>query len=287
MLSSTVLVAGLINGLCLAGIYVLIALGISLILSIMNILQFAHGEIYMLGAFVTYFIVVRWNGNVYLAILASMVVTGILGFILERLLFRPLMGKFLPVVCAATGLMLILQTTAVLTFGLDVKHLPPILEGRQRFFGFIIPNDRLIALGISVVLTVAVFTFLRRTRLGLAIMATAQNREGAVLQGINPKTMYATVMTLGSALASVAGAFAGTIFMLDPYMGSSALMKGFTIIVIGGMGSLVGVVAGGLLLGLCDSLVASIWGPEAALIAPLALVIIILVIRPQGLWGHE
>src|SRR3972149_11081598 len=98
MLSSTVLVAGLINGLCLAGIYILIALGISLILSIMNILQFAHGEIYMLGAFVTYFIVVKFDGNVYLAILASMVVTGLLGLVLERLVFRPLMGKFLPVV---------------------------------------------------------------------------------------------------------------------------------------------------------------------------------------------
>jgi branched-chain amino acid transport system permease protein len=287
MVSSTALTAGLINGLCLAGIYILIALGINLILGIMDILQFAHGEVYMLGAFVTYFIVVKLGGNIYLAIVASMVGIGFLGFILERLMFRPLTGKFLPVVCAATGLMLFLQASAVLAFGLDVKHLPSIWSGKHGFLGFSIPNDRLIALVVSVVLTAIVFIFLKRSRWGLAISATSQNREGALLQGINPKIIYSMVMTAGSALAAVAGAFAGAIFLLDPFMGATALMKGFTIIVIGGMGSLVGVIAGGLILGLSDSLTAIVFGPAAADIVPLVLVIVLLVFRPQGLFGHE
>jgi len=287
MVSSTTLTAGVINGLCLAGIYILIALGINLILGIMDILQFAHGEVYMLGAFLTYFIVVKLGGDIYLAILASMVGIGLLGFVLERLVFRPLTGKFLPVVCAATGLMLFLQATAVLAFGLDVKHLPSIWSGNQEFLGFIIANDRLIALVVSVILTAIVFVFLKRSRWGLAISAVAQNREGALLQGINPKVVYSLVMTAGSALAAVAGAFAGAIFLLDPFMGSTALMKGFTIIVIGGMGSLVGVVVGGLILGLIDSLIAVVFGPAAADIVPLVLVILILVMRPQGLFGHE
>jgi branched-chain amino acid transport system permease protein len=287
MVTGTALTAGLINGLCLAGIYILIALGINLILGIMDILQFAHGEVYMLGAFLTYFIVVKLGGNIYLAILASMVGIGLLGFILERLMFRPLTGKFLPVVCAATGLMLFLQASAVLAFGLDVKRLPSIWSGQQTFFGFTIPNDRLVALVTSVVLTALVFIFLKRSRWGLAVSATAQNREGALLQGINPKIIYSMVMTAGSALAAVAGAFAGAIFLLDPFMGSTALMKGFTIIVIGGMGSLVGVIAGGLILGLSDSLIAIIFGPAAADIFPLVLVIVLLVVRPQGLFGHE
>jgi branched-chain amino acid transport system permease protein len=287
VLTTSGLSAGILNGLCLAGIYVLVALGMTLILSIMNILQFAHGEIFMLGAFATYFVVVRLGGNIFLAVLMAMVAVGILGFILERVIFRPLVGKFTPVVCAATGLMLILQTTAVLTFGLNQKQLPAILPGGIRVLGFVVPYDRLLALITGAVLTAILFVFLRRTKLGLAITATSQNREGALLQGINPKVMYSFVMTIGSALAAVGGSFAGSIFTLDPFMGSLALMKGFTIIVIGGMGSVGGVVVGGLLLGLSDSLTATLFSPAVASISPLVLVIIVLVARPKGLWGHE
>ena len=287
MISTSILSTGFINGLCLAGIYILIALGIALILSIMDILQFAHGEVYMLGAYFTYFIVVRLGGNPYLAIFASMVACGVLGLILERVVFRPLIGKFLPVVCAATGLTLIFQTGAVLGFGLDVKHLPTIWSGSYHVAAFALPKDKLVALGVSVVLTGALFAFLKFTRLGLALSATAQNREGALLQGINPKVMYALVMGVGSALAAIAGAFGGSIFLLDPFMGSVALMKGFTIIVLGGMGSLTGVVVGGLIYGLADSLVATMFGSEIATYVPMILVIIILLLRPQGLWGRE
>lgn len=286
-MSGPELSAGVLNGLCLAGIYVLMALGIALILSIMDILQFAHGEVYMLGAFVTYFVVVRLGGNMILGILASMVGAGLLGFILERAVFRPLLGKFLPVVCAATGLSLILQSTAVVSFGLNQKQIPDFLPGGLKVLGFIVPYDRLLALVTSIVLTGILFLFLRRTRLGLAITATAQNREGALLQGVNPKVMYSFVLTVGSALAAVAGSFAGSIFTLDPYMGSTVLIKGFTIIVIGGLGSVSGVVVGGLLLGLSDSLTATVFGPAAAAIFPLVLVIVVLVVRPQGLWGRE
>ena len=274
------LTAGILNGLCLAGIYVLVALGMTLILGIMNILQFAHGEIFMMGAFATYFVIVRLGGNIFLAVLTSMVAVGILGFILERVVFRPLIGKFTPVVCAATGLMLILQTTAVVSFGLNQKQTPAIMPGGIRVLTFVVPYDRLLALATGIVLTTVLVIFLRRTRLGLAITATSQNREGALLQGINPKVMYSFVMTVGSALAAVGGSFAGSIFTLDPFMGSLAMMKGFTIIVIGGMGSVGGGVVGGLLLGLSDSLTATIFSPAVAAITPLVLVIIVLVVRP-------
>jgi branched-chain amino acid transport system permease protein len=131
------------------------------------------------------------------------------------------------------------------------------------------------------------FLFLKSTRFGQAIIATAQHREGAVLQGINPNLMYAMVMAIGSALAAVGGGFAGSIFILDPYMGATALMKGITIVVLGGMGSLLGVILGGIILGLSDSVISVAFGPAAATIVPLVLVIVILLIRPQGLFGHE
>jgi branched-chain amino acid transport system permease protein len=284
--SGSLLASGVINGFCLAGIYILIALGLTLILSIMNILQFAHGEIYMIGAFCVYYVVMGTGMNVFLAMFISMIVTGILGLFLERIIFRPLMGKFTPVVCAATGLMLILQTSVVLGFGLDVKHITNPWPGALSFLMWKVPYDRLVALLVSIALTSILFLFLKRSKYGQAIVATAQNREGALLQGVNPNLMYVMVMVIGSALAAVAGGFAGIIFILDPFMGATALMKGITIIVLGGMGSLIGVIVGGIILGLCDGIVSVVFGAAATAIIPLALVILILIIRPKGLFGH-
>ena len=285
-ISGSLLASGVINGLCLAGIYILIALGLTLILSIMNILQFAHGEIYMLGAFCVYYVTRDAGMNIFLAMFISMIVTGILGLFLERVIFRPLLGKFLPVVCAATGLMLILQTSVVLGFGLDVKHITNPWPGALSILAWRVPYDRLAAVIACIALTAILFLFLKRSKFGQAIVATAQHREGALLQGINPNLMYAMVMVIGSALAAVAGGFAGSIFILDPFMGTVALMKGITIIVLGGMGSLMGVIVGGIILGLSDGIIAVAFGPAAAAIVPLVLVIIVLIIRPEGIFGH-
>jgi branched-chain amino acid transport system permease protein len=286
-MSSSLLISGIVNGLCLAGIYILIALGLTLILSIMNILQFAHGEIYMIGAYIVYFLMVNVGLNVYLAFLVSMIVTGLLGVILERVFFRRFLGKFMPVICVAIGLMLILQTSAVLGFGLNVRAVPSAWPGALSILSLKIPYDRLVAVSFCIVLTFILFIFLKRSKLGQAIVATAQNHEGALLQGINPNLMYAMVMAIGSALAAVGGGFAGSIFILDPFMGAPALMKGVTIIVLGGMGSLVGVIVGGVILGLCDGLLVLAFGPAAATIAPLVLVIIVLIVRPEGIFGHS
>ena len=285
--STSLLISGIINGLCLAGIYILIALGLTLILSIMNILQFAHGEVYMIGAYIVYFLMVRAEMNAVLAILVSMVATGILGLILERLIFRHLLNRFIFVICVATGLMLILQTSAVLLFGLDTKKIPCFVPGTLSFLGTHVPNDRIAAVAAGIILTALLFLFLKRSKYGQAIVATAQHREGAILQGINPFLMYSIVMGIGSALAAAAGSFTGSIFILDPYMGSIALMKGVAIIVIGGMGSITGIIIGGVLLGLCDSIIAVYFGSGAATIVPLLLVILILVIKPEGLFGDH
>jgi branched-chain amino acid transport system permease protein len=285
--SGATLVSGLINGFCLSCIYILIALGLTLILSIMNIMQFAHGEIYMIGAFVTYYLAVRLGINVFLAMFISMVVVGILGIILERFIFRRFMDRFLQIICITLGLMLIFQTSVSLIFGPGQKFLPNIWPGAFHFLSGTVSNDRLAAVIVSIGLTLLLFLFLKRSKYGQAIIATAQHREGALLQGINPYLMYAIVMGTGSALAAIAGSFAGAIFILNPYMGTSALMKGIMIVVLGGSGSLIGVIIGGLLLGMCDSVIPMVFGSAPSVIAPLILIIIILVIRPQGIFGHE
>ena len=286
-MSGQVLLQGVINGFCLGGTYILIGLGLTLILSIMNILQFAHGEIYMLGAYAVYFFCVMNGVPLYLAILFSMLATTVIGLVMERVLLRPLKGVFLSYVCVTTGLSLILQSSIVLSFSLSVKQLPPLWPGTFDVFGMLISRERFIAVVIALGLTLMLYLFLKKTKYGLAMIASAQNREGALMQGINPNVMSALVVAIGSGLAAVGGALGGSIFNLDPYMGGLAFTKGITLIVIGGLGSLPGAVVGGLILGVCESLFALLFESQMAIIIPLVIVIAILIFRPRGLFGHE
>ncbi len=286
-MSGQVFLQGIINGFCLGGTYILIGLGLTLILSIMSILQFAHGEIYMLGAYGVYFFCVLNGVPLYLAIFLSMFATSVVGLIIERILLRPLKGVFLSYVCVTTGLSLILQSAIVLSFSKSVKQLPSLWPGTFDVFGMSISRERFVAVVIAMGLTFLLYLFLKRTRYGLAMVASSQNREGALMQGINPNVMSALVVAIGSGLAAVGGALGGSIFNLDPYMGGLAFLKGITLIVIGGLGSLPGAVVGGLILGVCESFFGLLLESQMALIIPLLIVIAFLIFKPKGLFGHE
>ena len=287
-MSGQEVVESILNGLCMGGTYILIGLGLTLILGIMNILQFAHGEIYMIGAFIVYWLCVLSGVNLYLSVVISMVMTAVLGLILERILLRPLKGVFLSYVCATSGLSLILQTVIMLMFSKGTKQLPSLWKGSFALGGDItVSRERVVALVIALVLTLALYSFLKWTKYGLAMTASAQNREGALMQGINPYLMSALVVFIGSGLAAVGGALGGSIFNLDPYMGGLAFMKGITLIVIGGLGSIPGAVVGGLVLGIAESLLSFSFGTEMGIILPLILVIAFLIFRPKGLFGHD
>lgn len=286
-MSGQVFLQGIINGFCLGGTYILIGLGLTLILSIMSILQFAHGEIYMLGAYGVYFFCVLNGVPLYLAIFISMFATSVVGLIIERVLLRPLKGVFLSYVCVTTGLSLILQSAVVLSFSKSVKQLPSLWPGTFDVFGMSISRERFVAVVIAMGLTFLLYLFLKRTKYGLAMVASSQNREGALMQGINPNVMSALVVAIGSGLAAVGGALGGSIFNLDPYMGGLAFLKGITLIVIGGLGSLPGAVVGGLILGVCESFFGLLLESQMALIIPLLIVIAFLIFKPKGLFGHE
>jgi branched-chain amino acid transport system permease protein len=275
------------NGFCMGGTYILIGLGLTLILGIMNILQFAHGEIYMVGAFTVYFLCVMHGVNLYLSVFISMLTTPVIGLIIERILLRPLKGVFLSYVCVTTGLSLILQTVVMLLFSKGVKQLPSLWRGPFGVAGIFVSKERFVAIVIALCLTLALYLFLKQTKYGLAMTASAQNREGALMQGINPNVMSALVMAIGSGLAAVGGALGGSIFNLDPYMGGLAFMKGITLIVIGGLGSIPGAVVGGLILGVSESVLALFFGSQMGIILPLILVIAFLIFKPRGLFGHE
>ncbi len=278
---------GVVNGLALGWIYVLMALGLTLIFGIMTILQFAHGEIYMLGAYVVYYLTASLGLPLLPAVAASMVAMAVFGLFLERFFFRRLQGQIVGPIVFSLGLTLILTSGAAVMFGLYERSIPPLAEGSVSILGSVVPRDRLVAVGVALLLSGCLYLFLKRTRYGQAMIATAQNPEGAVLQGISSGRMSGLAMAVGCALAAAAGSLAGSLFMLGPYMGTYPLIKGLVIIVLGGMGSLAGAVVAGMILGLIDGLVPILFGPALAAMLPLLIVILVLIFRPQGLFGRE
>jgi branched-chain amino acid transport system permease protein len=286
-LSAQVWVQAIANGLALGWLYVLIALGLTLILSIMGILQLAHGEVYMIGAYVTYYCCVSFGINLYASMFISMAVMAGFGILMERFLFRPVQRELLPPIVISLGLTLILMSTAVVGFGLYERSIPRLTQGSFVFLGGAVPKDRIIAVGFSVGLLLLLYLFLKRSKYGQAMVASAQSREGAILRGISPNLMSSMAMAIGCALAAAGGTLAGSILMLTPSMGTLPLVKGLVIIVLGGMGSLLGAAVGGIFLGLVDGIMPVAFNPGITSLAPLIIVILILLARPQGLFGHE
>ncbi len=274
------------NGLALGWIYVLMALGLTLIFGIMHIMQFAHGEIYMLGAYVVYYLTASFGLPLLVAMALSMVVMAGVGLVLERFLVRPLKMDWASAVVGATGLTLILQSGSVAMFGLYQRNIPLLAQGPFNIIGTVVPKDRIVAVLAAVILSLTLYLFLKLTEYGQAMVASAQNPEGAILQGVDPNRMSALSMVIGCALAAAGGTLAGSLFTLSPYMGLMPLVKGITIIVLGGMGSLPGAFIAGMTLGLIDGLVPILFGAAWASIGPLLLVILVLVIKPQGFFGY-
>jgi branched-chain amino acid transport system permease protein len=285
-LSAHAIIQSIINGLCLAWIYILIAAGLSLIFGIMDILQFAHGEVYMLGAYFVYYFNVMLGLNFFLALVLSILLMGIVGIILEKFIFRSLKGDFLSTLIISLGLMILLQSSVQVTFGVTPKSIPSFYPHIADFMGVKIGGDRLIVVGISIAIILGLIIMLKKTKLGQALTASAQHPDASRLMGINPYLMAATAMTLGSALAGAAGGLMGSIFKLDPFMGGNALLKGLIIIILGGKRSLLGVIVAGLIVGLIDGLVPVLFGPAVTAIVPLFLVAIIVVVKPQGIFGY-
>lgn len=281
------LLQSIANGFVLSWIYILIAVGLMIIFSIMRILQFAHGEVYMLGAYTVYFFSVTHGLNYFVALLLSIVVGLVVGLILERIFFRPLGGDFTPTIIVALGLMLVLQAAVTVAFGGTPKVIPSFAPNPANILGIMLGSDRIITVGISIFIILLLYLFLKRSKYGQALTAAAQHREASLLMGINPILMSIMAMVIGSALAALAGGLTGAILPINPFMGGPVIIKGLIIIILGGVGSLLGVVVGGLIMGFVDGVLPVLSNSALAAMVPLFLVAIILMLKPQGLFGHE
>ena len=281
-------------GLSLGIVYGLVALGISLVYRGLDIVHFAHGEVFMLGAFVGLVAVKLHDGVVpyWLALVAATVVVGILGVVLERVFYRRLTrggGGYtvagMGIIICGFGMSMVLMGTAFLIWGAEHRHYP-VEFGPPIFLGDIfLPRSYVWILVVAVALMAGLTFFLFRTRLGLGARVVAFSKETASLMGVNVPRMISLIFGLGCAVAAAGGVLIAPIVFAQVQMGYVMLLKAFAAAVVGGFGSLPGAILGGLLVGVFESLAAAYLWPDYKDIYAFALMIAVLMIRPSGLLG--
>lgn len=280
-----------VNAIYAASYMALIAVGFVLIFGVMGVINFAHGELYMSGAYAVVYVYAENQLPFFLAVAAGLVFVGLLGLLMERALFRPLRDNPLGGLIASIGFLLILQTAAVLGFGVRMEHIPPPTREMLDVFGIVgiegvvLSVQRLYVIVATVLLLGALWIFLRRSKFGVALRACAQDAEAAALQGISMNQAARTAMFIGAALAGIAGALTAPLVRTYPFMGHSVIVTAFIIIIVGGIGSLEGAVVAAVLYAMVHTFVTTFIDGVVADIVGLLLMLLVLVIRPTGLFG--
>lgn len=275
----------LVNGLALGSTYALVALGLTLIFGVLLIPNFAHGEFYMVGAFLTYALVMA-GLNFWLAMILGAAAVIALGCLIDAVAFRPLRSAPpLSLMISALAASIILQQTANLIWTSEARTIPTPVTGVLRTPFFILTWMQVIVMASLVASVAVVWLILNRSRLGLAIRATAQNYEAALLMGVSMTHVRFATFAIGAALGAIAGALLGATFPIYPTMGVNPVLKAFVVLVLGGIGSLRGAVAGGLFLGVVEVMVAGYISSELQDIGAFTLLVLVLLARPQGFFG--
>jgi branched-chain amino acid transport system permease protein len=294
------LIQQIINGLALGAVYALLALGYTMVYGILQLINFAHGEVYMLGAYLGIIIlgVLTVPGvsslgtipSIGIAVTVAMLFCGAYGAAIERVAYRPLRNaaKLSPLI-SAVGMSIILQNFVMLAQGKEYKYLPPLIAGEGfSLLGARVSTVELIILVTSLILMLGMQLFIKRTRLGKAMRATSQDMTMSGLVGINTNQVISLTFIIGSSLAAVAGVLVTLYYgVVHFFMGYTAGLKAFTAAVLGGIGSIPGAMLGGITLGLIEnfgaSYISSVYKDAFAFVA----LIITLILRPSGLLGQK
>lgn len=277
----------LLNGLTLGGIYSLVALGLTLVYGILHVPNFAHGAFYMVGAFVALKLMTGWAVNYWIAMIGAAGVVAVIGALSERLVFHPLRNHpGLHPMIAAIGLLLFLEAGAQALWGADFLRMPTPFSGIVEIAGVTAPVQRLMIIAGAFTLMAVLQIFLTRTVAGSTIVAMAQNRDGASLVGIDANRVAMLTFGISGALAAVAATLYAPINLVYPAMGHLVITKAFVIIILGGMGSVPGAIAGGLIIGFAESFGAYYISTDYKDIISFVLLVVILSLRPQGLFTN-
>ncbi len=280
-----------VNGLLVGAIYALMAMGLMVILGILRIINMAQGELYMLGGYFCYFACVTLGVSYFPAIILAMIATAGVGVLMDWLAVRPLLRRpFYMVFLSTFAVSMILQNAAELIWGPDPQTIPSPFSPLPIVIGPIfLTTQKLFIFAVALVTILSFAAFLRWTRVGMAIRALSRDRDAALLMGINADRIQSITFGIGSALSAAAGALLGAMFNVYPTMGQLPLLKGFALVVMGGMGSVSGVFVAGLMLGVAEGLTAGFLSIGYVDLVAFATMLVVLLIRPQGLskWGKS
>ena len=290
----SVLAQLVINTLQIGAVYVLFALGLQLIFGVMRIINFAHAEFFTFAALVAA-VVMGWAERTLgwpvwleylLSTLSSLAAVIAVGLLVYQFVFRRYLRDLVAGFIISLGLVLLFQGGMFEIFGGMPHSMPPLVQGNTSILGARLTNQRLVLCGLSLAITVVLYLLLKRTRLGLALRAMAEDHEAAMLQGIPYRRIALYGFVIGVGLAALAGCLIAPLAVVVPTMGADYLIKAFMIVIVGGLGSLPGAIVASFLIAFVESFVGFVWDLSTATIIMFVVVMILLLIRPQGLFGH-
>ncbi|WP_186148743.1 branched-chain amino acid ABC transporter permease [Burkholderia gladioli] len=277
----------IVNGIGVGMLYFLLAVGLSIVFGLLRFVNFAHGAFYLLGAYFCYQ-ALQWEANFWVALLLVPLAVGAFAWLVEKLLLRHVYAQAHEFhILVTVGLALVLQECAILVWGPlgDNVAVPASLDGVVIWGSFVYPKYRLFVIGFTAVLAALLWWLLEGTRLGSTVRAGSEAAEMVSLLGINVSRVFSLVFALGAATAALAGVLAAPIRGVDPFMGIEALGVAFVVVVVGGMGNFLGALVGGLLVGIVQSVMSTLW-PEGARLMIYVAMAAVLLLRPNGLLGR-
>lgn len=278
----------LLNGLSNGSIYSLVALGLTMVFGILHVPNFAHGAFYMIGAYMTLTVMAIFGVPYWVAMFLSMVATALLAVVSERLIYNPLRkAEALHQMMGAIGILLFLVSLAQIVWGPSYQQMSSPYGEAVSIFGITFTQQRLLVILASVCIMLVLHFFLTKTMIGSAIIAMAQNREGAYLVGINANVVAMLTFAISGVLAAAAATLASPINLVFPGMGDLVIMKAFVIIIIGGMGSIPGAIIAGYMLGIVESFGATYISGDYKDVIAFVLLVIILTVKPTGLFARR
>lgn len=285
----SVLLQSIISGILVGGVYALIGIGLTIIFGVMRVINFAHGDIMMVGMYLTYFLFTLLGIDPFMSVLITMPLMFLFGALLQKVFINRILGT-LPQnqILLTIGLGLIMSNTAMLAFTSDYKILTTSYSSSSfNIAGISISQPLLISFLITCAITACLYWFLMKTDIGQAIRATAQDREAAQLMGINVRWMSILSFGIGAAMAGTAGALISPTYYIFPQVGSAFTLKAFVITVLGGMGSIVGATLGGIIIGLVESVAAVTISSDWKDVVVFSIFLLVLLIKPSGLMGKS
>ena len=280
-------VATVTNLLILSSMYILVALGFAFLFNMLGILNLAHGAIYMVGGYIGLALIRALGINPWVALLLTTLLVASFGVFLEKFCFRPFVGDFNRTIMMCVVITMVLQTAVNIIAGTQILSLPPFIEGIFRIGPVSVSYERIVTFAIGDILLGIIVWFVHRTKWGQQMQAISQNIEGASLQGIGIHRISALACFMGCGLAAIAGCLIGAYLSLGPFMGDFMLVKVLMLVFLAGIGSISGIIIAGLVIGGLDSILPILISGAASNAIAVAIVVALLLIRPQGFFGHE